>query len=92
MNCQTTKEGVECVFMTKKGCDFNGGICHMIVPQCEGCEHAREFKTGMFCVSVPDPQIKWRRGVCNLATHIKDDIKGKKTMLNPLKASKRRAH
>ncbi|MBW1708684.1 MAG: PxxKW family cysteine-rich protein [Deltaproteobacteria bacterium] len=91
MNCQTVKKGVECVFMTKKGCEFNGGTCHTIIPQCEGCERAREFEAGVFCITVPDPQIKWRRGTCNLATHIKEKTESKKPMLNPIKASKRGA-
>ncbi len=92
MNCQTVKQGVECIFMTKKGCEFNGGTCHMIIPECNGCERAHKFEAGVFCIAVPDPRVKWRRGNCNLATHIKIKNEGKKAKINPLKASKRGAH
>jgi len=91
MNCLTVKENVECVFMTKKGCGFNGGACHTIVEQCEGCDRAREFATGTYCMNFPDPAIKWRRGNCNMATNIKVEEKVQGPKINPLKASKRAA-
>ncbi|MBW2621688.1 MAG: PxxKW family cysteine-rich protein [Deltaproteobacteria bacterium] len=91
MNCLTVKQGVECLFMSKKGCDFNGGTCHEILDDCQGCDRAKEFETGTFCISVPDPAVKWRRGSCNLATHLKAVAKEKGPKLNPLKASKRAA-
>ena len=31
MICQTIKNGIECGFMTKKGCGFNGGSCNAII-------------------------------------------------------------
>ncbi|MGB5423817.1 MAG: hypothetical protein WBN03_16760, partial [Desulfobacterales bacterium] len=37
MICTTVREGRECPFMTAKGCSYNGGICHEIVEQCNGC-------------------------------------------------------
>ena len=43
MICQTAKEGTECFFMTKKGCDFNGGACYSVVEHCEGCDRVQEF-------------------------------------------------
>jgi hypothetical protein len=85
------KEGFDCVFMAKKGCGFNGGVCHTVVDECHGCDKARDFPAGVFCIAFPDPAIKWRRGVCNMASHIKAQGKNKEAKLNPLKASKRAA-
>ena len=31
MLCQTVKTGLECAFMSKKGCGFFGGSCHVII-------------------------------------------------------------
>ena len=91
MDCATVKQGVECVFMTKKGCGFNGGTCHGIISECSGCDRAKPFQSGVYCLSVPDPKVKWRRGNCNLATHIKAAAKVEGPKLNPIKASKRAA-
>ena len=75
MQCVTIKEGTECAFMTRRGCDFNGGACHAVVEQCNGCERAKQFPEGIFCTVFPDPAVKWRRGVCNMATHMKEQAK-----------------
>ena len=75
MQCVTIKEGQDCTFMTKKGCGFNGGVCHAIVEQCNGCDRVTVLADGSFCAVFPDPSIKWRRGVCNMATHIKTESK-----------------
>lgn len=91
MDCKTVKEGVECVFMTKNGCGFNGGICHTVIAECEGCAKVVEYPTGKYCSSAADPAAKWVRGLCNLATHIKKEEKTEALKLNPLKASKRAA-
>lgn len=77
--------------MDKKGCQFNGGSCHPIVEQCEGCQKAKEFPTGVYCLVFPDPASKWRIGNCNMATHLKTSNKKGNGKLNPLKASKRKA-
>jgi hypothetical protein len=90
MICTTVKEGAECAFMTKKGCSFNGGSCHPIVEACVGCERAKQYPTGQYCVNFPDPAAKWRRGTCNMATHMKSEVKAQ-GFVNPLKASKRAA-
>ncbi|MGD8520928.1 MAG: PxxKW family cysteine-rich protein [Desulfobacterales bacterium] len=90
MNCTTIKQGKECPFMTKTGCSYNGGICHQVVEQCNGCDRGTEFSSGWYCTACPDPSLKWKLGNCNLATHIKADSGSSKTKLNPLKASKRR--
>lgn len=89
MICQTTKSGIECGFMTKKGCSFNGGSCLAIVSQCEGCGKVIEFATGKYCRSFPDPGAKWRTGKCPAATHVKVEVKETTQKINPLKASKR---
>lgn len=91
MNCTSVKEGVECFFMSKTGCQFNGGTCHPIVDQCEGCDKAKDFPAGKYCLVFPDPVAKWRTGKCNMATHIKETAKKAAGKINPLKASKRNA-
>ena len=92
MVCATVKEGVECGFMKKSGCQFNGGNCHPIVEQCEGCQKVLEAPEQKYCMNFPDPAIKWRLGNCSMATHIKVSNGAKKGKVNPLKASKRQAH
>jgi hypothetical protein len=92
MVCTSVKEGVDCFFMSKKGCQFNGGECHPIVEQCEGCQKVQDFPVGRYCLVFPDPGAKWRVGTCNMATHMKGTSKKGNGKLNPLKASKRRAH
>ncbi len=89
MDCTTVKPGVECVFMTKKGCSFNGGTCHKIIEACDGCNRSSDFPGGWYCAACPDPSLKWKAGKCNMATHVKDESKTKTIKINPLKASKR---
>ncbi len=92
MQCITTKSGVECAFMTRKGCTFNGGRCHPVVESCNGCTKTKNFDEGVYCLVAPDPAAKWVRGKCNFATHLQtatEEVNGRK--LNPLKASKRAA-
>jgi hypothetical protein len=91
MVCQTVKNGVECVFMSKKGCNFNGGSCHIIVDKCEECDRIIECPTGNYCMIYPDPAAKWAIGSCPSATHVKNEIKENSQKINPLKASKRKA-
>ncbi len=93
MHCVSIKPGLECAFMSKKGCSFNGGKCRPVVEACQGCERLLSLELGNYCGVFPDPAAKWRMGPCNLATHVKN---GKKEAaatqkLNPLKASKRKA-
>lgn len=91
MVCQTVKKGMECFFMSQKGCQFNGGACYSIIEQCEGCQRIQELSTGRYCLVFPDPAAKWRLGPCNMATHLRgNDNKKQNRKLNPLKASKRR--
>lgn len=89
MMCSTVKEGADCAFMTKAGCGYNGGSCHPIVEQCEGCDRIVEKETGRYCKSYPNPAIKWKTGRCNFATHVKSEVQAQQNKVNPLKASKR---
>ncbi len=89
MVCTSVRQGFECIFMSKRGCEFNGGSCHPIVDQCDGCQRIIEIPTGKYCMSFPDPAIKWKNGICNMATHIKINNKKGNNKVNPLKASKR---
>jgi hypothetical protein len=91
MHCVSIKPGIDCTFMTKKGCSFNGGQCKPVVDSCNGCERTLNLEAGNFCASFPDPEMKWRRGPCNLATHVKNGKKEAQVKINPLKASKRMA-
>jgi len=91
MVCQTVKAGVECIFMTERGCTYNGGRCYPIVEECQGCERVQEFPDGLYCQVYSEPRLKWLKGRCPMATHLKEEKarkEGKK--LNPLKAAKRR--
>lgn len=88
MNCQTVKAGMECAFMTKKGCGFFGGICKHIVDKCESCGKIIEYQSEKYCMVYPEPSSKWLNGRCPTATHVKLEIK-EAQKINPLKASKR---
>ncbi|MEJ2040689.1 MAG: PxxKW family cysteine-rich protein [Desulfosarcinaceae bacterium] len=90
MICQTVRKGSECVFMTAKGCGYNGGVCHEIVEACKGCGRAAEIEAGWYCSACPEPSTKWKNGNCNLATHVTSNTGvSAKQKINPLKASKR---
>lgn len=91
MICTTIKQGTECPFMTAQGCSYNGGICHQIVEQCEGCNRGAQFSTGWYCTACPEPSAKWKNGNCNLASHVSMVSSTTKNKINPLKASKRAA-
>ncbi len=91
MQCQTQKPGVECLFMKKTGCSYNGGKCHAIIESCEGCTRAIEFSTGKYCSNFPSPAQKWQNANCSMATHVKKAAKAEEQKINPLKASKRAA-
>jgi hypothetical protein len=89
MLCATIREGQECTFMAKKGCSYTNGECEPAVDPCQGCGRLTEVKAGVFCATCPAPATKWRLGLCNQATHVKEQIVIEKTKLNPIKASKR---
>lgn len=89
MICETVKAGMECAFMSKKGCGFNGGICSIVIEKCEGCNKVIEYTSAKYCKVYPDPKVKWAIGSCPTASHVK---KGKEEVVqkvNPIKASKR---
>ncbi len=89
MDCVTVRNGQDCLFMAKKGCSYNGGVCLEIVEKCDGCARTIEYGSGRYCTSTPSPSLKWRAGNCNLATHVSSAKVEKKVKVNPLKASKR---
>ena len=89
MVCTTVRQGYECIFMNKMGCQFNGGRCHPVVEQCDSCHRIIEIPTGKYCMSFPEPAAKWKHGVCNMATHIRTSNTTGNHRVNPLKASKR---
>jgi Family of unknown function (DUF6811) len=90
MICTTIREGDDCVFMTKKGCSYNEGVCLPIIDECKGCARTSDYATGAYCTAAPDPSLKWKNGNCNFATHVKTVDNTKKQKVNPIKASKRR--
>jgi hypothetical protein len=75
--------------MTASGCSYNGGICHETVEACDGCSRKAEYASGWFCSTCPEPDVKWKSGHCNMATHVSRQAAGSKQKINPLKASKR---
>lgn len=88
MICETVKKGVDCAFMSKKGCGFIGGSCHPVVEQCGECSKIFDYESGKYCKIYPEPKSKWLRGNCPTASHIKMEIT-EAQKINPLKASKR---
>ena len=93
MVCQTVKVGADCIFMTKRGCTYNGGTCHPIVDSCNGCSRVVEYPSGLYCTAYSEPALKWVNGSsCSLASHVKrDNGTAEAKKLNPLKASKRKS-
>lgn len=89
MICTTIRKGVDCPFMTEKGCSYKGGRCYAIVEECSGCNRAAEFESGWYCSVAPEPAIKWKLGNCNMATHVQAAVAETKAKINPIKASKR---
>ncbi len=91
MKCTTIRKGKECPFMSAKGCSYNGGLCHEVVEQCNGCNRTTEHSSAWYCTACPEPARKWQHGNCNLATHVAAAGSKKQAKINPLKASKRAA-
>ncbi len=88
MECRTIKSGSECMLMAKRGCSYKNGVCHEIIDQCKGCSRFSEFPSGWYCSAYPEPNVMWRNGACNLATHVSSSKVESKVKVNPLKASK----
>ncbi len=59
-----------------------------IVDQCNGCDRIVEGDQMQVCSTYTSPAHKWSLGSCNLASHVKVEVK-KKAAVNPLKASKK---
>ena len=77
---------------TEQGVVFNGMPMSPVIEKCEGCERIKDFEGERFCSSYPRPDMKWKLGACNFATHVKATVdKEGKVKVNPLKASKRAA-
>ncbi len=91
MQCDSIRKGVECYFMSEKGCTYIGGCCYPVVESCEGCERIKEYNGERFCTTFPEPAAKWANGACNFATHVKASYDHGEVKVNPLKASKRAA-
>ena len=89
MICETIRKGMECAFMTKKGCSYKEGLCHETVEQCNGCNRTVEFASRWYCTAFPEPSMKWKNGNCAMASHVASTVSENKVKLNPLKASKR---
>lgn len=72
---------------------FKGILCEEIIDKCKGCARVIAGDSREYCSVYTQPAMKWRRGVCNFATHAKIEVikdeSGKK--INPLKAAKRAA-
>lgn len=85
----TVLEGAE---MTPEGLSYKGVILEPVVEKCEGCERTVPFEDKRYCHSYAQPATKWKAGVCNFATHVRETVdKEGKVKVNPLKASKRAA-
>jgi len=55
MICTILKEEIDCVFMTKQGCNYNGGHCDPVVQACEGCNHIKEIDEDFYCTTSANP-------------------------------------
>ena len=75
--------------MKKNGCSCNGGRCYCIVETCKERDNLVAYEAGSYCKTYCEPSIKWAKGPCNFATHVKKEVKEDTFKLNPLKASKR---
>ncbi|MBI9078176.1 MAG: PxxKW family cysteine-rich protein [Pseudodesulfovibrio sp.] len=83
---------LEGAIKTDAGLTYKGVVMEPIVEKCEGCERIVPFEDEKYCPTYAQPEIKWAKGVCNFATHVRADVdKTGKVKVNPLKASKRAA-
>ena len=89
MICQTVRAGMNCSFMSPKGCNYIDGSCKAIIEECGGCNKITEVTSGKYCTIYPEPQARWAYGICPTASHVKKEVVEVVQKLNPLKASKR---
>jgi len=59
LTIQFLKEEIDCVFMTRQGCNYNGGHCDPVVQACEVCGHIKEVDEEYCCVTSANPSAKW---------------------------------
>ncbi|MDR1578674.1 MAG: PxxKW family cysteine-rich protein [Deltaproteobacteria bacterium] len=43
--------------------------------KCQGCDRVQNFSGAQCCAAYTAPSAHWRLGNCNLATHIKVEVK-----------------
>ncbi|MDR1872892.1 MAG: PxxKW family cysteine-rich protein [Deltaproteobacteria bacterium] len=43
--------------------------------KCQGCDRVQDLSGTQCCSAYPVPSVHWRLGNCNLATHIKVEVK-----------------
>ncbi len=103
MECTLLEAPIECHFAQRGEngsnlCGYNGTSCFPVTEEClsgdeeKPCSHIVELPKGKYCTKFPNPENRWARGRCPLATHIKMDFSAPlEKKLNPLKASKRAA-
>jgi len=103
MLCTILEREIDCFFATKEengknSCSYNNSGCVPIVDEClkgdddKACENIVDMPNGKYCTKFPNPESRWERGHCPLATHVKVDFSTPiEKKLNPLKASKRAA-
>ena len=65
------------------------GFFKTTIDKCDGCDRIVEANAQKFCSTFAVPEAKWHLGLCNFATHAKQEIVTTTTKVNPLKASKR---
>ena len=72
---------------------FKGILCEGIIDKCEGCARIITQDDKRYCSVYPQPAMKWRKNICNFATHAKIEVTKDETgkKVNPLKAAKRAA-
>lgn len=69
--------------------NFGDGRFQPVAEKCAGCGRVVEHEGVEYCKSYLYPEVKWKHGLCNFATHAKPEIKVVTTRINPLKAAKR---
>ncbi len=73
---------------TDAGLTYKGVVMEPITEKCEGCERIVPFEEEKYCPTYAQPSRMWSGGVCNFATHVRDEVDmAGKVKVNPLKAS-----
>ena len=69
--------------------NYKDGQFQPVTEECSGCGRIVQQEGIEYCKSYLYPEVKWKHGLCNFATHAKPEIKVVKVRINPLKAAKR---